>query len=465
MRKEGKLQRSSLLLAGALALCLTLMLGMFADGFSIVSHADSKGTITATSAIIRAEASTSSERIGSVKRNGTVNIIGQVEGADGKIWYEVWVDSTTKGYIRSDLVKLDGSAPVATASPATAPPDTPVEVTPVAPVSATVTGGTSVYIRSNASTNSKILAKVSNEFALTVIGQANGVDEYVWYQVNFISDGEQITGFVRSNFVTLSGEVTPAQPEETSVPEVTPEPVQPTEPPQEKEYDTIFYDGEWKLYKPENSDYAWSIPTLLEGNLPTVKTQKTIIIILVILLVAAVSAVGYLIFKLKDVMDSAYFNQVETETLRKRSAAAAQGGGQRVMHTVGAEKQSAGAQGQRPAGAQGQRPAGAQGQRPAGVQGQKPAGTQGQRPAGTQGQRPAGAQGQRPAGTQGQRPTGAQGQKPAGTQGQAAQNSASRSQPKDSQQAKGWQSKNFMTEDEDEFEFEFLNVDENENNG
>ncbi len=36
-------------------------------------------------------------------------------------------------------------------------------------------------------------------------------------------------------------------------------------------------------------------------------------------------------------------------------------------------------------------------------------------------------------------------------------------QPKDNQQAQGWQSKNFMTDDDDEFEFEFLNVDGNEN--
>ena len=460
MRKEGKLQWRRRLLAGVFALCLTMMLGIFADCFSIVSHADSKGKIRVNSAIIRSEASTSSQRIGSSKKDSTITITGQVQGADGKVWYEVWVNSTTKGYIRSDLVELiEGETPPSTA--ATATPEVPVEVIPVNPVSATVTGGTSVRIRSEASSSSNALATVSNELALTVTGQANGADG-TWYQVNFISNGSQITGFIHSRFVTLSGEVTPVtpgvsddpQPAETPVPE---EPAQPTEAPQEKEYDTIYHDNEWKLYQPETS-LSWSIATLLEGNLSTVKTQKTIIIVLVILLVAAVAAVGYLVFKLKDVMDSAYFNQVETETLRKRSAAASQSGGQRVMHTVGAEKQSV-----KPAGTQGQKPAGAQGQRPAGTQGQRPAGTQGQRPAGAQGQRPAGAQGQRPAGTQGQRPAGAQGQRPSG-QGQTAQNGASRPQSKDSQQAQGWQSKNFMTDDDDEFEFEFLNVDDNDKN-
>ena len=68
-------------------------------------------------------------------------------------------------------------------------------------------------------------------------------------------------------------------------------------------------------------------------------------------------------------------------------------------------------------------------------------------------------------GAQGQRPAGAQGQRSMGAQGQAVQGGASRPQPRDSQQAQGWQSRNFMTEDDDEFEFEFLNVDENEKNG
>ena len=489
MKREGKLQWRGGLLAGAFALCLAIMLGIFAEGFSIVSHAEGQGRIKATSAIIRSEASTSSERLGSVKKDSTITILGQVQGADGRTWYEVWVDSTTRGYIRSDLVELTGGDVPSSSNPTPAPPETPVEVTEVNPVSATVTSGTQVRIRSNASTTSEMVAMVSNELALTVTGQANGTDGAVWYKVSFISNGTQISGFIRSNYVTLSGELTPVtqtppdvpqQPEETNSPEEPPAATEPPAEAPEKEYDTIFIQDDWKLYKPSNND-SWSIKDLLNANNDIVKNQKIIIIVLVILLVAALSTVGYLIFKIKDVMDSAYFNQVESETLRKRSAAVSQAGGQRVMHTVGTEKQPsrpagapgqrpAGAQGQRPAGAQGQRPAGAQGQRPAGAQGQRPAGAQGQRPAGAPGQRPAGAQGQRPAGAPGQRPAGAQGQRPVGAQGQKAAgqgqpvpNSGLKPQPKDNQQAQGWQSKNFMTDDDDEFEFEFLNVDGNEN--
>ncbi len=462
-------------MVGFLALCLALTLGICSDSFSIVSHAESQGKVIVDSARIRASASTSSERIGGVKKDKIINIISQVQGDDGNTWYEIWVDSNTKGFIRSDLVELvDGSTPTNPPPAATATPEPPAVVTAVNPVSAEVTGGTSVRIRSNASTKSTQLATVSSGLALTVTGQADGSDGMVWYQVSFISNGAQVNGFIRSDFVKLSGEITPVV--QTPDPaQETPAPPAETQEPQapavtDKAYDTMLRDdGKWWVYDTATME-GWPIldtvdagqtnADLYSGSQKTVKTQKIVIIILVFLLVGAGAGVAYLVFRLKDMMDSAYFNQVENETLRRRSAAAAQGGGQRVMHTVGTDKQQA-----KPAGSQGQRPAGSQGQRPAGAQSQKPAGAQGQKPAGAQGQKSAGAQGQKPAGAQGQRPSGAQGQRPAGAQGQKPQapnqNNASRPQTKDNQQGQGWQSKNFMSDDDDEFEFEFLNVDSN----
>lgn len=452
-----------------------VVLGLSVDGLSIVSHAESQGRVKVNSAKIRSEASTSSNHVASVVKDNTLTIVSQVQGEDNYVWYEVWINANATGYIRSDLVELiDGSTPN-TGTTATPVPEQPVDVTEVNPISATVNNGTSVRVRSNASTTSNIVATVSNGLAVTITGQATGTDGKVWYLVNYISGNSQINGFIRYDFLSLSGEVTPVTPLQ---PEVTREPEQPVETsvpsPEQKAYDTIWQDGKWMVYD-TSTNSGWEIDKLLSsantnGKLydesqKTVKNQKIVIIILVVLLVGAGTGVAYLIFKLKDTMDSAYFNQVESETLRRRSAAASQGSGQRVMHTVGTERQSsrpAGAQVQRPAGAQGQKSGGsAQGQRPAGTsQGQKPAGSaQGQRPAGTaQGQRPAGTvQGQRPAGSaQGQRPEGtAQGQKPTASR----QSAPSKPQPKGSQQDQGWQSKNFMSEDDEEFEFEFLNMD------
>ena len=468
----------------AFMLCLLLSWGCF----SIVSHAESAGKVTASGgAKVRSSASTSASQITSYEQGAVISIRSQVQGSDGYTWYEVWTDAETRGYVRSDLVTItDGSTPPTSeqAPASSSKPSTnnqaQAEVSRVNPISATVAnGGASgdVRIRSNASTNSQIVTTVKNGLALTVNGQANSLDRdgKVWYQVNFISDGEEVSGFIREDYVSLSGELTPYTEPETDPgidTEPEPSPESPTQPETSKECYTYEQDGKWYVHTPSNETY--DLQALLELNeyVPTlsdlekkVKSQKIVIVILIFLLIAAAGAVGFLVYKIKDMMDSAYFNSVENETLRRRGTQSGQGG--RLMQNVGADKKGTPQrpQGQRPSGApQGQRPSGApQGQRPSGApQGQRPSGApQGQRPSGApQGQRPSGApQGQRPSGApQGQRPSGApQGQRPSGApQGQ---------RPSGAPQSQGSarpQPKNFMTE-EDEFEFEFLNYD-GENN-
>ena len=440
MMKTGKLQWRKRICGGVLALLAVVILWLTADGFSISSRADSQGRVTATSAKVRSEASTSSASVASAFKDDVVTITGEVQGSDGQIWYAVTTSKNVNGYIRSDLVqRIDGSTP----STQTPVPETPAQITEVNPISATVTGSgeTKIRIRSNASTTSQILTSVSNGTVLTVTGHATGSDNVLWYYVTFLQNNSEVTGFVRSDYAKLSGDLVPVTQNPDPVPTPEPDPVPTPEPEPEKAYDTLLRDDGWWVYNTATED-GWNIEKLTAGakgnaelyeqSQKTVKNQKIVIVILVFLLVAAGAGVAFLVFRMKEMSDSAYFNAVESETLRRRSEAP-QGSRQRVMQTVGTEKQTA-----KPAGAtQGQRPAGAaQGQRPAGA-------TQGQRPAGaSQGQRPAGAaQGQRPVGaSQGQRPAGAQGQRPA--------------------QKQGWQSKNFMADDEEEFDFEFLNADE-----
>lgn len=462
MRKTKELQELRMcrimhmaVLAVAFMLCLTLFWGFF----PIVSHAESTGKVTAPNgAKVRSSASTSASQITSYAQNTTISIRGQVQGSDGYTWYEIWTDADTLGYVRSDLVEItDGTTPPTSTN--TSQPGTnnqsQATVNRVNPISATVKGGDNVRIRSNATTNSQIVKNVQSGLMLTVNGQADSLDNdgKVWYQVSFISDNTEVSGFVREDFVTLSGELTPYTDPENDPgtepdPEVTPE--TPTKPETSKEYDTVEHDGTWYVKIPNGEEY--DIDALLKvndslANSPEaekrVKSQKVVIVILVFLLIAAAGAIGFLVYKIRDMMDSAYYNKVEHETLRRRSAQAGQSG--RVMQTdkKGVPQRPAG---QRPSGApQGQRPSGApQGQRPSGApQGQKPSGA-------PQGQRPSGApQGQRPSGTsQGQGSSGnSQEPKPAASHNQGS----SRPQPK-----------NFMTE-EDEFEFEFLNYEGEDN--
>ena len=457
-----KLQGGRLVKTAVLTMVMALFLTLFGEGFAIVSRADSAGRVTAAGgAKVRSSASASADVLTSYPQNTEISIRSQIQASDGYVWYEIWVTGDTLGYIRSDLVEItDGTTPTSstqvtpTATQTASPGDdlAPAEVTAVNPISAIVTGssGTGVRIRSNASTRSKIVTQVQNNLALTVTGQAASLDNdgKTWYQVNFNSDGTEVSGFIRSDYVQLSGELTPyTEPTESPVPEepvTSPEEAPPVEEP-EKEYDTYLMDDVWYVKLPNGN--AYNLVDLLKINEETfpalakkVKTQQVVIVILVFLLVAAAGGVGFLIFKIRDMMDSQYFNQVEAETLRRRNEQRGQGG---RPASSGQRPGTATSQSRRPGGApQGQRPSGA-------PQGQRPSGTsqgQGQRPSGApQGQRPGGApQGQRPSGApQSQRPgTAPQGQRPSGT----------------TQGGGKPQSKNFMADD-DEFEFEFLNYD------
>ncbi len=440
---------------------IVMMLAMMSV-FTVTSLADSAGQITATSAKIRKEPSTTSETIGSAEKGAAVSVKGQTQGSDGYTWYQVVADANSTGYIRGDLMKItDGSTPAqlnssssattttTSSTPTTSTPDeSVVDVTEVEPVSGSVSGGSPVRVRQNASTTSRILSTAQSGMQLTVIGTATGTDNKAWYQIRVTSGSTETVGFIRAEYVSVDGELVPVEAEPTQpAQEQTPE--VPEEPEETKDWDTVYEGGVWHLVDNVN-DQSYDIQKIfssVEANSKTLndtlksnKTQQVIVVILCIIMVVMAAVISFLIFKIKDLSDAEYFNEVERETTRRRAAdrpVENPRNRQRVMQSVGAEGRprpagtrpaGAGGSGQRPAGAgsNGQRPAGAgsNGQRPAGTggSGQRPAGTgsNGQRPVGTgsNGQRPAGAggSGQRPAGAGAGRPRPA-GTRPAGAGG------------------------------------------------
>lgn len=447
MRRTKELRRK--LLAGIMVcvMGLGILCGLYMPAF--VSHAESQAKVTiGQGAIIRQSASTASARVGGAAKGELLTVLGEAKDEKGIVWYQVQTKDNKTGYVRSDLVELvAGTAP-------TAEPQT--EVTAMTPVNVTVAGETG-KIYSNASAESQVSDEVPAGTALTANGYVAGADGKRWYRVSYMIDTAQKEGFI------LEDEVTAA---EADPPASTPEP---TEEP--KKYETRLIDGEWALIdNSESPAKKWGIEALFNAmtenkklfdeNEKTMKSQKVIIVILIFLVVAAVAGIAFLIFKIRDMMDSAYYSEVENETLRRRGAASGQGG-QKVMHTVGSDKQQVRPTGAKPAGSsQGQRPAGSgQSQRPSeGAQGQRPAGSaQPARTAGTpQGQRPAaGSQTPKPGtaqGTSGARAAGSeQGVRASGAaQGTRVVQPSQRTQPKN------------LTGEDDEFEFEFLKYSEDE---
>ncbi len=476
-------------LFSAFSAALVLGLGMMFS--SIVSYAQSAGEVTGESVYIRKEPDAGSEAVASVKQGDSVAVNKQTTGADGELWYQVLHGAEEQGYIRANLVTItDGTTPptevAATFHADTANPGddgSSAQVSAVNPVSATVSGGktTNVNVRANASTNSKSVTKVPGGTAITVTGQATASDGKLWYQVSFNFNGSDVEGFIRSDYVKLSGELTPAtDPGDAE----TPQPDAPEPSAEEKAWETQQVDGAWMLIRTETQG-SYNIEDLIsametnaklykeeqattEKLTKSNKSQKIVIILLVILLVAAAAAAVLFFLKMKDMMDDAAFSQVERDTIRRR------GSDRRQEGTRPAGGRPAGQGAARPAGT---RPASGQGgARPAGTRpapgqgGPRPAGTRptpGQgaaRPAGTRpasgqgGPRPTGARpaGTRPAET---RPSGQNGDRP-GERIRREAEAPQRTQNSQNGQGKapGWKSKNFMS-DEDDFEFKFLDMD------
>lgn len=236
MRMTKLMKRCKWILATGLFV-FVLMIGMvcFAE--------ETPGTVLGESCNIRETADTNGRVLGSAKKGQTVSICDEVTGTDGKIWYQVFVDANTKGYIRSDLVKKSDNA--ATTTTETNLPAT--QVTPTDAKAATVVTN-NVRIRKGASTQYDYVATANKGMSLTVNGETTGSDGKLWYQVVFNYNNKEITGFVRNDLVsfgsvpadTVSSEITGTteNPEETTETPQTeenaePEPVQEEEPRQE----------------------------------------------------------------------------------------------------------------------------------------------------------------------------------------------------------------------------------------
>ncbi len=71
-----------------------------------------------------------------------------------------------------------------------------------------------VNVRSEASTNGSVVAKLANGAAVTLTGSTTDGSGNTWYQVNFINNGSNVTGFIRSDFVEPGEVMEPQAPAE-----------------------------------------------------------------------------------------------------------------------------------------------------------------------------------------------------------------------------------------------------------
>lgn len=373
------------------AISTMLLVFVFALCIGTFARAEETITVTVKGANIRKEASTESDVVGNVKQDSVLTVLEQKNGADGKVWYKIQVDANTTGYIRSDLVKAGGTVtatPKPTATPApTNPGNTTVDTTgvkEVQPVGGTVKGAETVRVRSAADTSNSdnVVASVKRGTVVTVKGTITASNNKVWYLINYVENNKEVNGFIRSDYVDLSGELKDPV-VETPVVDDPVDPVDRVEPeinekPQGKSKYEVWYDDNDSKWILVNNDEmkSWDVEQIFyaateNGRLYQLEqkktnSQKVIIIVLGVLLLGMIGALAFAIYKMREASETAYINQVERETIRRRTADRPQGTRPQGAKPQGTRPQGTRPQGTRPQGAkpQGTRP---QGTRPQGA--------------------------------------------------------------------------------------------------
>lgn len=325
------LKRKQFLLGCTAAVCMMTMIWCN----PMVSLADSIGTVTTDSAKIREAADISSNAIGSATKGKEITIKDKVTDASGTVWYHVYIDADTLGYIRSDLVSAeDGDIPNGTQQTSDTA-DVQDNTTDTGSASGAETQAETAMdaqyatvsvkaakIRTAPSTNDGVVETLAEGTEIVVRGKSNGGDGKEWYYVTFTgADGTEKTGFVRYDLVVL-GDMLPVEEEPLTEPVEEPEQVENTSNEFQLKYEQEGGEYVWYLYDNRDSQEGSKqklIPLLEAAEQAMANTtpadtdmvvkQRIIIVVLVVLAVALAIAVIIMAFKLRD----AYYEDYEDE--------------------------------------------------------------------------------------------------------------------------------------------------------
>jgi uncharacterized protein YgiM (DUF1202 family) len=188
---------------------------------------------------VRSQATTSSDKVTSISAGDTVTLGDVVTNDAGEEWYPVTTSDGKTGYIRSDMLSVadgttstagdstsgssatgtsaagtdasstdassaDGSSDAAAAA-STEVPTAQGDGYAAAMTPTTATVSEDVNVRSGAGTSYTKIGTLSANTALVVIGQAKDSAGDIWYQFYTTGTEQQMTGFIRYDYLTLGG--------------------------------------------------------------------------------------------------------------------------------------------------------------------------------------------------------------------------------------------------------------------
>ena len=164
---------------------------MFAFALTAGAFAASSGVVTEDVVNARKGPGTSYEVVEMLARGKQVSIVGEEGG-----WYKVkWNDST--GYILKDYIATNGGASASTAQ---------TSGSAASSANATITGGSTINVRSGPGTEHSRVAMVGAGKRVTVMGTSGD-----WYHISF--DGK--TGYVLCDYLIKDGSNAPVHSNQT----------------------------------------------------------------------------------------------------------------------------------------------------------------------------------------------------------------------------------------------------------
>ena len=149
-----------------------------------------KGTVNGDYVNVRSGAGTEHSRVTSLSKGTAVTIIGEEKDSSGATWYKIQY-AGGEGYMHSDYVTVGDSG-----SQGGNPSEEPSYQEKSAKVNAS-----SVNVRSGAGTNNRVVATLSLNSVITVIGEEKDSNGATWYKIRY-NGGE---GYMLSDYVTIDG--------------------------------------------------------------------------------------------------------------------------------------------------------------------------------------------------------------------------------------------------------------------
>lgn len=351
-----KKTRKNQMLKGLL-LSLVFTFGVFVwCSDSVITLAAGTAKVVASSGKIRESADTGSDTMASVKKGDTLDVIASKTDSNGYTWYKVYVNGEKTGYIRSDLVTVDGTvSPEKTTESSNTTTttsesggnktvvgsnnktetekkeETKTETkTEVAVVSvsetdvATAKATADVRVRKGAGTNFDVAGQAKKGAEVTVSGVATDSEGKNWYQVSFNEGNKTVNGFIREDFleVLTRVEATVEEPVVEETPAVEETPVVENQDYYLKYMQNDAGEMDWYLFD-NIQGTSQSLTQILNvvdqvkekglEETEQVSTMRLIVIALAVVVGILIVTVTILIFKLRDAYEYEYEDDEDVE--------------------------------------------------------------------------------------------------------------------------------------------------------